>query len=170
MLILNEPIRQHIGYYIRLPDISACHDSHIRASSSLVFEPPFSDRRVQLEYFGRPLGLWHTSWKLAYTLLEVVFICTWSAALALSFDNFFTSLIPCASETSISWYSKLPRPVLPNGVNSFEGGVGDTLCDDQVALICLVGVGLMMYCFNLFISLFRIFEKVKYHPTSVLTA
>ncbi|KAI0361251.1 hypothetical protein OH77DRAFT_1516247 [Trametes cingulata] len=125
---------------------------------------------IYLEYFGRPLGLWHTSWKLAYTLFEVVFICTWSAALALSFDNFFTSLIPCASASSISWYSQLPRPSLPNGVNGFEGGVGDTLCDDQVALICLVGVGLMMYCFNLFISLFRIFEKVKYHPTSVLTA
>ncbi|KAI0673473.1 hypothetical protein C8Q78DRAFT_1119000 [Trametes maxima] len=125
---------------------------------------------IYLEYFGRPLGLWHTSWKLAYTLFEVVFICTWSAALALSFDNFFTSLIPCASESSISWYSQLPRPTLPNGINGFEGGVGDTLCDDQVALICLVGVGLMMYCFNLFIALFRIFEKVKYHPTSVLTA
>ncbi|KAI0639741.1 hypothetical protein C8Q77DRAFT_1082639 [Trametes polyzona] len=125
---------------------------------------------IYLEYFGRPLGLWHTSWKLAYTLFEVVFICTWSAALALSFDNFFTSLIPCASESSTSWYSQLPRPSLPNGINGFEGGVGDTLCDDQVALICLVGVGLMMYCFNLFIALFRIFEKVKYHPTSVLTA
>ncbi|KAI0331934.1 hypothetical protein GY45DRAFT_1247797 [Cubamyces sp. BRFM 1775] len=125
---------------------------------------------IYLEYFGRPLGLWHTSWKLAYTLFEVVFICTWSAALALSFDNFFTSLVPCASASSISWYSHLPRPSLPNGINGFEGGVGDTLCDDQVALICLVGVGLMMYCFNLFIALFRIFEKVKYHPTSVLTA
>ncbi|KAH9847379.1 hypothetical protein C2E23DRAFT_848880 [Lenzites betulinus] len=125
---------------------------------------------IYLEYFGRPLGLWHTSWKLAYTLFEVVFICTWSAALALSFDNFFTSLIPCVAETSISWYSDLPRPSLPNKINGFEGGVGDTLCDDQVVLICLVGVGLMMYCFNLFIALFRIFEKVKYHPTSVLTA
>ncbi|KAI0778517.1 hypothetical protein BD413DRAFT_465477 [Trametes elegans] len=125
---------------------------------------------IYLEYFGRPVGLWHTSWKLAYTLFEVVFICTWSASLALSFDNFFTSLIPCASSSSISWYSELPRPQLPNGINGFEGGVGDTLCDDQVALICLVGVGLMMYCFNLFIALFRIFEKVKYHPTSVLTA
>ncbi|KAI9058852.1 hypothetical protein FKP32DRAFT_1740267 [Trametes sanguinea] len=123
---------------------------------------------IYLEYFGRPLGLWHTSWKLAYTLFEVVFICTWSAALALAFDNFFTSLIPCASASSISWYSQLPRPSLPNGINGFEGGVGDTLCDDQVALICLVGVGLMMYCFNLFIALFRIFEKVKYHPASVL--
>ena len=124
----------------------------------------------QLEYFGRPLGLWHTSWKLAYTLFEVVFICTWAAALALSFDNFFTSMIPCASASSVSWYSQLPRPALPNGINGFEGGVGDTLCDDQLALICLVGVGLLMYCFNLFIALFRIFEKVKYHPTSLITA
>lgn len=124
----------------------------------------------QLEYFGRPLGLWHTSWKLAYTLFEVVFICTWSAAFALSFDNFFTSPIPCAASSVISWYSSLPRQALPNGVNGLEGGVGDTLCDDQVALICLVGVGLMMYCFNLFIALFRIFEKVKYHPTSIVTA
>ena len=97
-----------------------------------------------------------------------MFICIWSAAFALSFDNFFTSLIPCASSSSISWYSDLPRPSLPNGINGFEGGVGDALCDDQVALICLVGVGLLMYCFNLFIALFRIFEKVKYHPASVL--
>ncbi|TFK89622.1 hypothetical protein K466DRAFT_17870 [Polyporus arcularius HHB13444] len=125
---------------------------------------------IYLEYFGRPLGLWHTSWKLAYTLFEVVFICTWAAALALSFDNFFTSLIPCASPSSTSWYSKLPQPSLPNGINGFEGGVGDTLCDDQLALICLVGVGLLMYCFNLFIALFRIFEKVKYHPAALVTA
>ncbi|KAI0756669.1 hypothetical protein C8Q80DRAFT_48399 [Daedaleopsis nitida] len=126
---------------------------------------------IYLEYFGRPLGLWHTSWKLAYTLFEVVFICTWSAALALSFDNFFTSLIPCASSSSVSWYSsQLPRPTLPGSVTGFENGVGNALCHDQVALICLVGVGLMMYCFNLFIALFRIFEKVKYHPASMLAA
>ncbi|OBZ79086.1 Regulator of phospholipase D SRF1 [Grifola frondosa] len=130
----------------------------------------FRTQNLQLEYFGRPLGLWHTSWKLAYTLSEVVFICAWSAALALAFDNFFTSPIPCASASSISWYSEIPRPSLPHGVNALEGGVGDTICDDQLALICLVGVGLMMYCFNLIIALFRIFEKVKYHPTSVLSA
>ncbi|KAI0715263.1 hypothetical protein C8Q76DRAFT_451039 [Earliella scabrosa] len=114
---------------------------------------------IYLEYFGRPLGLWHTSWKLAYTLFEVVFICTWSAALALSFDGFFTSPIPCAAPSSISWYSDLPRQTMPNGINGTEGGVGDQLCDNQLVLICLVGVGLMMYCSNLFIALFRIFEK-----------
>src|SRR5258708_6428250 len=50
---------------------------------------------LKLEYFGRPVGLWQTSGKLAHTLSEVLFICAWSAALSLCFDNFFTSLIPC---------------------------------------------------------------------------
>ncbi|KAI0936601.1 hypothetical protein AcV5_004696 [Taiwanofungus camphoratus] len=122
---------------------------------------------IYLEYFGRPLGLWRTSAKLAYTLIEVVFICAWSAALALSFDNFFTSLIPCASPSSISWYDKLPRPTIP-GLTPLEGTAGDLICDDQLALICLVGVGLIMYCSNLVISLFRIFERVKYRPSSLL--
>jgi hypothetical protein len=122
---------------------------------------------TQLEYFGRPLGLWRTSAKLAHTLIEVVFICAWSAALALSFDNFFTSVIPCASSSSTSWYSSIPRttpnPSLLPGLSG-STGIGGRLCNEQVALICLVGVGLIMYCFNLVISLYRIFEKVKYHP------
>ena len=119
----------------------------------------------QLEYFGRPLGLWRTSAKLAHTLLEVLSICAWSAALSLCFDNFFTSPIPCASSSQISWYSDLPRPSSPFGGDA--DGVGEALCDNQVALICLVGIGLLMYCFNLVISLYRIFEKVKYHNPSV---
>ncbi|EAU93081.2 hypothetical protein CC1G_06801 [Coprinopsis cinerea okayama7 len=118
---------------------------------------------IYLEYFGRPLGLWRTSGKLAHTLSEVLFICAWSAALSLSFDNFFTSLVPCASPSSLSWYNELPRdfdfPVL-------EGNIGREICDSQLALICLVGVGLIAYCTNLIISLYRIFEKVKYHPAA----
>jgi len=116
----------------------------------------------QLEYFGRPLGLWRTSAKLAHTLLEVLFICAWSAALSLCFDNFFTSTIPCADESSISWYSKIPRPPSPLA----DTDVGEALCDNQLALIILIGIGLLMYCFNLVISLYRIFERVKNHHTS----
>ncbi|KZP31216.1 hypothetical protein FIBSPDRAFT_945244 [Athelia psychrophila] len=117
---------------------------------------------IYLEYFGRPLGLWHTSSKLAHTLLEVLFICAWSAALSLCFDNYFTSLVPCASGGSIRWYSELPRPASPLFGNL--GVIGDSICDDQIVLIGLVFVGLIMYCISLNISLFRIFEKVKYHP------
>ena len=114
------------------------------------------------------MGLWRTSAKLAYTLSEVLFICMWSAAVSLCFDNFFTSIVPCASHNSIAWYSSIPRPTSPFGdLGRHEGGVGDALCDDQLALICLVGIGLLMYCFNLIISLYRIFEKVKYQSTMV---
>ncbi|KAF8349964.1 hypothetical protein F5887DRAFT_943129 [Amanita rubescens] len=112
---------------------------------------------IYLEYFGRPVGLWRTSAKLAHTLSETLFICAWSAALSLCFDNFFTSPIPCASPSSISWYSQLPRPPSP----VLETSVGHEICGDQVALICLVAFGLLTYCFNLIISLFRIMEKVK---------
>ncbi|KAJ3995024.1 hypothetical protein F5050DRAFT_1770330 [Lentinula boryana] len=121
---------------------------------------------IYLEYFGRPLGLWRTSAKLAHTLSEVLFICAWSAALSLCFDNFFTSLIPCASPSAISWYDSLPRPTY--NLPTVEGSVGDVLCDSQLALMCLVFVSLVMYCTNLVISLYRIFEKVKYLPGTSL--
>lgn len=122
---------------------------------------------VYLEYFGRPLGLWRTSGKLTHTLSEVLFICAWSAALSLCFDNYFTSNIPCTSPSMTSWYNQIPRPPSPlPDLGRHEGGVADQICDDQVALICLVFVGLIMYCSNLVISLFRIFEKVKYHPAA----
>ncbi|EJD03839.1 uncharacterized protein FOMMEDRAFT_121107 [Fomitiporia mediterranea MF3/22] len=117
---------------------------------------------IYLEYFGRPLGLWRTSLKLFHTLSETVFICLWSAALSLCFDNFFTSVIGCAPSSSTSWYNEIPRttPDNPN-LGRTEGLPGDYICDSQVALICLVFLGLIMYCSNLVISLFRIFEKVK---------
>ncbi|KAJ8521460.1 hypothetical protein ONZ45_g1871 [Pleurotus djamor] len=119
---------------------------------------------IYLEYFGRPLGLWRTSGKLAHTLSEVAFICAWSAALSLAFDNFFTSLIPCASPSHISWYSELPRPAPLDPLDDVvASGVAKQICRDQLSLICLVGVGLIMYCTNLIISLYRIFEKIKYH-------
>ncbi|KIM48110.1 hypothetical protein M413DRAFT_221740 [Hebeloma cylindrosporum] len=123
---------------------------------------------IYLEYFGRPLGLWRTSAKLAHTLSEVLFICAWSAALSLCFDNFFTSLIPCASASATAWYNQLPRP--HDDIPGFEGSLGDHICDQQLSLICLVGVGLIAYCSNLIISLYRIFEKVKYHPVQPRTA
>ncbi|KAJ6610111.1 hypothetical protein B0H10DRAFT_2062148 [Mycena sp. CBHHK59/15] len=74
-----------------------------RTTLVIIFAPP-----TLLEYFGRPLGLWRTSAKLAHTLFEVLFICAWSAALSLCCDNFFTSIIPCTPSSSISWYSSIP--------------------------------------------------------------
>ncbi|KAF8740608.1 hypothetical protein AX14_007989 [Amanita brunnescens Koide BX004] len=83
---------------------------------------------IYLEYFGRPVGLWRTSAKLAHTLSETLFICAWSAALSLCIDNFFTSLIPCARPSSITWYSHLPRP---HSLGT-SPAVGHEICDDQL--------------------------------------
>ncbi|CAA7266551.1 unnamed protein product [Cyclocybe aegerita] len=157
-----------LGMAIRIRNIELRHDAMGAVGSSptvvIIFAPltlVHVMAAIYLEYFGRPLGLWRTSAKLAHTLSEVLFICAWSAALSLCFDNFFTSLIPCASASSTAWYNQLPRPI--SDVPGLEGTYGDSICDFQLSLICLVGVGLIAYCSNLIISLYRIFEKVKYH-------
>lgn len=113
---------------------------------------------LQLEYFGRPLGLWRTSAKLAHTLSEVLFICAWSAELSLSFDNYLTSPLQCSPHSAVRWYSDLP-PVSTTDGDLLEDA--NTLCNSQRALIGVVGGSLVLYCINLVISLFRIIEKVK---------
>jgi hypothetical protein len=103
-----------------------------------------------------------------YTLLEVLFICAWSAALSLCFDNYFTSPIPCVSDSEQSWYNELPPPP-PPPPSELPHTAGEKICRDQAALVSLVFLGLLMYCTNLVISLFRIFEKVKYSMHSKAT-
>ncbi|KIK06882.1 hypothetical protein K443DRAFT_673778 [Laccaria amethystina LaAM-08-1] len=160
-----------LGMAIRIREIELKHHAMGAVGSSptvvIIFAPLTLVHvmiAIYLEYFGRPLGLWRTSAKLAHTLSEVLFICAWSAALSLCFDNFFTSLIPCASVSSTAWYNKLPRP--PSQIPNSESFIGDRICDSQLSLICLVGVGLAAYCTNLVISLYRVVEKVKYHPST----
>lgn len=78
--------------------------------------------------------------------MEVVFICLWSGSLALCLNDYFLYFIPCTAQSSLE---KDPSKHVP--------------CGHQLVLTCLVAIGLGMYCANLIISLFRIFEKVKVH-------
>jgi len=124
---------------------------------------------IYLEYFGRPLGLWKTSAKLAHTVFEVVFICMWSGSLSVAFENYFTSPLLCAPSSANTWWDHLPAisDPLGNQTGRHQGGIADSICNDQLVMICLEAVGLSLYCSNLVISLFRIFEKVKYHTNAV---
>ncbi|KZT52489.1 hypothetical protein CALCODRAFT_425177, partial [Calocera cornea HHB12733] len=117
---------------------------------------------IYLEYFGRPLGLWRTSAKLALTLVEVIFVCLWSSALSLAVDNYLTTPLRCAPRHATSWWSDQPRTPNPLSLDPDPAdiGVGSSVCDLQAALISLVLVGLCSYCISLVISLFRIFERV----------
>ncbi|CAE6439860.1 unnamed protein product [Rhizoctonia solani] len=128
---------------------------------------PRTTPRILLEYFGRPLGIWSTSAKLIHTLSEVFFICMWSANLSLCFDNYFTTPLACTPISSTSWWNELPAA--ENAMADDEKTdplLVDQLCSRQLALICLVFFGLSLYCWNLVISLFRIFEKVKHRAVA----
>ncbi|CUA75554.1 hypothetical protein RSOLAG22IIIB_05952 [Rhizoctonia solani] len=136
----------------------------------IIFAPPTLVHvmaAIYLEYFGRPLGIWSTSAKLIHTLSEVFFICMWSASLSLCFDNYFTTPLACTPISSTSWWNELPAA--ENAMANDEQTdplLVDQLCSRQLALICLVFFGLSLYCWNLVISLFRIFEKVKHRAVA----
>ena len=83
-----------------------------------------------------------------------MFICLWSGSLALCLNDYFLYFIPCTDETSLE-----KEPLEGNPKYRVP-------CGHQLILTCLVAIGLGMYCFNLIISLFRIFEKVKVHNAS----
>ena len=94
------------------------------------------------------------------------FIAMWSASLSLCFDNYFTSPLRCVPESATFWWNRIGRMAQ---IPANEGAVGNQICHDQVALICVVFAGVVLYCLNLIISLFRIFEKVKYHGDRITT-
>lgn len=106
----------------------------------------------QLEYFGRPLGLWKTSWKLSYTLIEVVLICAWSAALGLCFNDYFTTPLQCAPRSVNKWWDQLPANPNPLADKMRDDEAGNLLCDEQLALICIAFITLASYCSSLVIS------------------
>lgn len=96
--------------------------------------------QIWIEYFSRPIGLWKLSSKLWYTALELIFICLWSAELALTLDNYFTSTIVCINASSpfyqnaSAFRTELTHP-------ESKG----TLCQLQVALICVVFISVIVY-------------------------
>lgn len=102
-----------------------------------------------------------------HTLIEVVFIVIWSGTVAIAFEGYFSSPLLCVQPGLNSWWNHLPLATntLGNDTGRHEGGVADLVCDDQLTIVFLEVVGLLSYCINLVISLFRIFEKVKTHTT-----
>ncbi|TIA72053.1 hypothetical protein E3P91_02172 [Wallemia ichthyophaga] len=117
---------------------------------------------IYLEYFyGRPIGIWGIRSKMAHTLLDLVFICFWSAELSLVFDNYFTSLLSCSTKSA--WWSNVTQAnerTTDSLINEIEQG---TMCNYLGALIGLVFVGMVLYLVNLIVSLYRIYERVRLH-------
>ncbi|KAK0555144.1 hypothetical protein OC846_001825 [Tilletia horrida] len=114
--------------------------------------------QIYMEYFGRPIGLWSVRSKLFYTLIELVFVCFWSAELALSFDNLSTSPLECCCGAS-----RLFNEDDLDLINRNQDKVG-YICRLQSTLAGLSFVSLLAYLIVLAVSLFRIFERVSRTP------
>ena len=114
--------------------------------------------QIWLEYSGRPIGLWTVTSKLAYTTIELIFICLWSAELGLAFDNYFTSTLVCVSFGSPYQGVKTPTGDRPDPL--IDMSLKPYLCRLQGALIGLVFVSLLAYVVVMIVSLFRIFVRV----------
>uniref|UniRef100_V5ENM9 Uncharacterized protein n=2 Tax=Kalmanozyma brasiliensis (strain GHG001) TaxID=1365824 RepID=V5ENM9_KALBG len=114
--------------------------------------------QIWLEYFGRPIGLWTVQSKLSYTVVELVFICLWSAELALTFDNYFTSTLVCVSFGSPYVGPREKPSDRPSPLNN--PGREPYICRLQGSLIGLAFVSLLAYLIVLTVSLFRIFVRV----------
>ncbi|PWY97322.1 hypothetical protein BCV70DRAFT_202977 [Testicularia cyperi] len=114
--------------------------------------------QIWLEYFGRPIGLWTVQSKLSYTVVELVFICLWSAELSLTFDNYFTSTLICVAYGS-PYVGPRERP--SDQLSPLQNPSRQPyLCRLQGTLIGLVFVSLLAYVIVLTVSLFRIFVRV----------
>ncbi|WFD18126.1 hypothetical protein MCAP1_000338 [Malassezia caprae] len=125
--------------------------------TGIIFAPPsivYAMFQVWLEYRSRPIGLWHAGSKLWYMMLELLFVCIWTAELALVFDNYFTSTLVCVNAHS-PFYQQ-PH-LLPSEKPIPEKG---TLCGLQIAMICVSFVSVVVYVLVFMVSLFRIFYRV----------
>ena len=109
--------------------------------TAIIFAPlslAYALFQIWLEYKSRPIGLWKASSKLWYMTLELVFVCLWSAELALSFDNYFTSTIGCIKSSS---------PFYSHAYQDTNANISDKspFCNLQTSLICLNFISVMVY-------------------------
>lgn len=94
-----------------------------------------------------------------YTLTELIFICLYSAVLALVFGDLFTSSLECTSWTPYRRYN-LPPPATV-GSAKVDGSVASEICNEQIAQVVVIFVSVIFYIIVLVISLWRIFAKVS---------
>lgn len=137
---------------------------------------------IYREYFGRPIGLWGLRSKMLWVCLDLLFIALWSSAATLAINDYIITPLDC---TPLSpWWSQGTEYVdaialVTRGVemaakaaSSFEretpvpaalkfSAAAKAVCRRQVGCFAVSLVALLLYCGNMVLSLFRIFETVR---------
>jgi hypothetical protein len=129
---------------------------------------------IYREYFGRPIGLWGLRSKMLWVCLDLLFVALWSSATTLAVNDYIDTPLDCtplspwwtpgydyyASENRRGGLASLqPDTPVPDLVR--HSHVVEDVCDRQIACFAISIVALLLYCGNMILSLFRIFETVR---------
>lgn len=109
------------------------------------------------EAFGRPIGLWRLQSKMIFVCLDLLFIALWFSDLSLAVSDYLSTPLKCNQANP--WWTTIPTYDLPDSI--VNSSTRDQLCDQQAALIAFVLLVAILYVFNMVLSLFRIFERIR---------
>ncbi|BEI87032.1 hypothetical protein CcaverHIS002_0703780 [Cutaneotrichosporon cavernicola] len=172
LLALSITIRQKIDQ-LGLSGIIGPSTTLIIAYSSLTIVHVLT--AIYREYFGRPIGLWGLRSKMLWVCLDLLFIALWSSGSTLAINDYINTPLDCTPLTP--WwshgieYTNTPNALFP-GFAVFEttipvpenlkfGGLARSVCRRQAGCFAVSVVVLLLYCGNMVLALFRIFETVR---------
>ena len=141
---------------------------------------------IYKEYFGRPIGLWGLRSKMLWVCLDLLFIALWSSATTLAINDYINTPLDCTpmtpwwtsgSEYYNYQYSYHPqRLTATTATSSRDLQITDELraspqvkhiCERQIGCFTVAILCLLLYCGNMILSLFRIFETVRRTATPI---
>ncbi|BEJ18060.1 hypothetical protein CspHIS471_0703370 [Cutaneotrichosporon sp. HIS471] len=172
LLALSITIRQKIDQ-LGLSGIIGPSTTLIIAYSSLTIVHVLT--AIYREYYGRPIGLWGLRSKMLWVCLDLLFIALWSSGATLAINDYINTPLDCTPLTP--WwshgieYTNTPNALFP-GFAVFEttipvpeklkfGGLARSVCRRQAGCFAVSVVALLLYCGNMVLALFRIFETVR---------
>ncbi|CAK9782156.1 hypothetical protein CC85DRAFT_285869 [Cutaneotrichosporon oleaginosum] len=123
---------------------------------------------IYREYFGRPIGLWGLRSKMLWVCLDLLFIALWSSAATLAINDYIDTPLDCTPLTP--WwsngieYAATPRAFIqttpvPEALKTSP--LAASVCRRQIGCFVVSLAALLLYCGNMVLSLFRIFETVR---------
>ncbi|KAL1410895.1 hypothetical protein Q8F55_001838 [Vanrija albida] len=128
------------------------------------------------EYFGRPIGLWGLRSKMLWVCLDLLFVALWSSATTLAINDYIDTPLDCSPIAPWWTYGHDDRGVdatvafarrgaatfattIPESVKASE--MAADVCRRQAGVLTICLIALLLYCGNMVLSLFRIFETVR---------
>lgn len=140
---------------------------------------------IYKEYFGRPIGLWGLRSKMLWVCLDLLFIALWSSGATLAINDYINTPLDCTPMmpwwTSGSAYYNYQYSFHPQrltaraSTNNRDLQITDELraspkvahiCQRQIGCFTVAILALLLYCGNMILSLFRIFETVRRTATA----